>query len=141
MINEKNKKDLYIKSNPYFFKIIGISSVILIIFILIGSIFFDAPLEEKAEPYNAPNPSKSAWFLLWTQELASYGSYYVYIIIFFFIFYMILPFMVKKTPEHAVWFHSAYRWINIISVIVFLAIITLTIIAYFFRKEYWLLGF
>ena len=83
MIDEKNKKDLYIKSNPYFFKIIGISAAILIIFILTASIFFDAPLEEKAEPYNAPNPSKSAWFLLWTQELASYGSYYVYIIIFF----------------------------------------------------------
>lgn len=136
-----NKKDLYIKSNPYFFKIIGISSIVLIMFMLSCSIFFDAPLEEKAEPYNAPNPSKSAWFLLWTQELASYGSYYIYIIIFLFIFYMILPFVVKKTPEHAMWLHPAYKWINIISIIIFIAIITLTIIAYFFRKEYWLLGF
>lgn len=51
-----------------------------------------------------------------------------------------MPFFVKKAPEYAVWFNSAYKWINIISVIVFLAIITLTVIAYFFRKEYWLLG-
>ena len=141
MIDEKNKKDLYIKSNPYFFKIIGISAFILIIFILIASIFFDAPLEEKAEPYNAPNPSKSAWFLLWTQELASYGSYYVYIIIFLFFFYMLLPFFIKKVPMQAKWFNTAYKWINILSIIIFLAILTLTIIAYFFRKEYWLLGF
>lgn len=136
----ENNKDKYIKSDPYFFKIIKISSVIMIVFILIGAYFFDAPLEEKAEPYNAPNPSKSAWFLLWTQELASYGSFYIYFIIFFFIFYMVMPFFVKKVPESSVWFHSAYKFINILTTIILLIIITLTIIAYFFRKEYWLLG-
>lgn len=137
----ENNKDKYIKSDPYFFKIIKISSIIMIIFILIGAYFFDAPLKEKAEPYNAPNPSKSAWFLLWTQELASYGSYYIYLIILFFIIYMVMPFFIKKVPEHAIWFHKSYKVINILTTIILLIIITLTIIAYFFRKEYWLLGF
>ena len=137
----ENNKDKYIKSDPYFFKIIKISSIIMIIFILIGAYFFDAPLEEKAEPYNAPNPSKSAWFLLWTQELASYGSYYIYLIILFFIIYMVIPFFIKKVPENAVWFHKSYKVINILTTIILLFIIMLTIIAYFFRKEYWLLGF
>ncbi len=54
---------------------------------------------------------------------------------------MIMAFFVKKAPEYAVWFNSAYKWINIISVIVLFAILALTITAYFFRKEYWLLGF
>ena len=54
---------------------------------------------------------------------------------------MIMPFFVKKAPEYAVWFNSAYKWINIISVIVLFAILALTITAYFFRQEYWLLGF
>lgn len=137
----ENNKDKYIKSDPYFFKIIKISSIIMIIFILIGAYFFDAPLKEKAEPFNAPNPSKSAWFLLWTQELASYGSYYIYLIILFFIIYMVMPFFIKKVPEHAIWFHKSYKVINILTTIILLIIITLTIIAYFFRKEYWLLGF
>lgn len=63
--------------------------------------------------YNAPTPSKSAWFLLWTQELASYGSNYIYLIILVFIFYMVMPFLNKKVPENAVWFHKSYRFIYI----------------------------
>lgn len=137
----ENNKDKYIKSDPYFFKIIKISSILMVIFILVGAYFFDAPLEEKAEPYNAPNPSKSAWFLLWTQELASYGSNYIYLIILVFIFYMVMPFLNKKVPENAMWFHKGYRFIYILTTIILLLIIIMTIIAYFFRKEYWLLGF
>ena len=33
-----------------------------------------APLETPADPAHAPNPAKSAWFLLWIQELVSYST-------------------------------------------------------------------
>ena len=46
-----------------------------------------------------------------------------------------------KVPENAVWFHKSYKVIHILTTIILLFIIMLTIIAYFFRKEYWLLGF
>lgn len=65
---------------------------------------------------------------------------YLYYCIFIYFLYD-NAFLVKKAPEYAVWFNSAYKWINIISVIVLFAILALTITAYFFRKEYWLLGF
>ena len=57
----------YIKSSPYFFRIITVTMIILTVVIAVLAAVFDAPLQEPAEPYNVPNPSKSAWFLLWTQ--------------------------------------------------------------------------
>jgi quinol-cytochrome oxidoreductase complex cytochrome b subunit len=47
--------------------------VFLIVFnlTLLLSIFFDAPLEEFANPSITPNPAKAPWYFLWLQELVA----------------------------------------------------------------------
>jgi cytochrome b-561 len=47
--------------------------VFLVVFnvTLLLSIFFDAPLEEFANPGLTPNPAKAPWYFLWLQELVA----------------------------------------------------------------------
>ena len=44
-------------------------ALVVIAFILVFSIFFDAPLESKANPGLSPNPTKAPWYFMGFQEL------------------------------------------------------------------------
>jgi cytochrome b-561 len=50
-----------------------ITLVFLLVFniTLLLSVFFDAPLEELANPGITPNPAKAPWYFLWLQELVA----------------------------------------------------------------------
>lgn len=43
-----------------------------------AALFVPPPLMEAADPGNPPNPAKSAWFLLWIQELVSHGTSWIW---------------------------------------------------------------
>lgn len=135
------KKEEYIKSEPYFFRIILVSMFLVIFTIIILSFFIDAPLKTPADPASVPNPSKAAWFLLWIQEAVSYSNYYIYVVILILIFYFLLPFLPTKTEPKAVWFRKDHRLINLVTLIVLFGIVVLTIVGYFFRGEFWQLTF
>jgi len=45
---------------------------ILTIFLVLISLFFNAPLEGLADPTNTPNPAKAPWYFLGLQELLHY---------------------------------------------------------------------
>jgi hypothetical protein len=47
-------------------------AILIIIFLLIWSIFIDAPLEEHSNPNLTPNPAKAPWYFLGLQELLVY---------------------------------------------------------------------
>jgi cytochrome b-561 len=53
--------------------------VFLVVFnlTLLLSIFFDAPLEEFANPGVTPNPAKAPWYFLWLQELVASTTMHV----------------------------------------------------------------
>jgi hypothetical protein len=44
-------------------------ALVLIAFILVYSLIFDAPLESKANPGLSPNPTKAPWYFAGIQEL------------------------------------------------------------------------
>lgn len=50
----------------------GIALVSLSLFLVVLAIFFDAPLEEIANPQKTPNPAKAPWYFLGLQELLHY---------------------------------------------------------------------
>lgn len=131
-----NKK--YIRSSPYFFRLITVAMVLLFILTAVLAAIFNAPLQEAAEPHNVPNPSKSAWFLLWMQELVSYNIHLVYLIIAIFAGFTAAPFLIKPVGQaQARWFDRRFTAMHIITAAVFIAIVALTVVAYFFRIEYW----
>jgi hypothetical protein len=106
--------------------------------IALFALIFGAPIQPPAEPHNVPNPSKSAWYLLWMQEIVSYNLNFVYLIILIFLVFLFMPFMIRRPPaEYAKWFDKRFIAANIITAAVFLFIVALTVIAYFFRGEYW----
>ncbi|MBM4130742.1 hypothetical protein FJ250_06905, partial [bacterium] len=58
-----------IPSSPRFFRLIRRGLLVIAVFLLAAAWLVPAPLETVADPMRAPNPAKSAWFLLWIQEL------------------------------------------------------------------------
>lgn len=132
----------YVPSSPYFFRIIKIA-LILLVFVLMGLAFFiPAPLQSPADISRVPNPSKSAWFLLWTQELVSYSGTLIYLLLGLGIFFCALPWLpFSLEASTARWFPNDQKWVSLITILVFLGILVLTIIAKFFRGPNWELVF
>lgn len=95
-------------------------------------------MQEEASLARVPNPVKSAWFLLWTQELVSYSKYLINLVIAGAVIVLLLPWLPGVQPSHrAEWFARDQRIVNILTVAAFAAIIALTILAMFFRGENW----
>jgi len=128
----------YVKSNPHFFRLIGRSMLFLTLLLLALAAIIPAPLEQAANPAQTPNPAKSAWFLLWTQELVSYSNLMVYPVLGLGLLFFFLPWLPGSAHVYpARWFPASQRPVNLLALLTFLAIVALTIIALFFRGANW----
>jgi len=128
----------YLPSSPHFFRIIKIAMVLLVGMLLVLAMVIPAPLDGPADIAQTPNPAKAAWFFLWIQELASYSKYLVYMTILIGLFFLLLPFIPGiSEANQAKWLPKDQQWINIVTVIIFIGILVLTIIAMFLRGENW----
>ena len=128
----------YVRSSPTFFRLIKISMTVLILVLLILATFIPAPLQEPANIARVPNPVKSAWFLLWIQELVSYSKYLIYGVVILAASCVLLPWLTgRSSSEQAEWLQRNRLAANIFTLIVITAICALTVIAMFFRGENW----
>lgn len=128
----------YVRSSPYFFRIIKIAFAVLLVLLLVGAFFWQAPLQGPADVSRVPNPSKAAWFLMWTQELVSYSNAMIYLILGLGLVFLLLPWLPCSRPaERARWFPSDQRLVNWLTLISFLGIVLLTVVAVYFRGENW----
>ena len=128
----------YVRTSPYFFRRIKIAMGLLVAVLALLSVFIPAPLEAPADIARAPNPIKSAWFLLWIQELVSYSKSLVYPVIFLGIYFLLLP-CLPGSPEckGATWLQKDQLPVSVVTLTVFFAILVLTVVAMFFRGENW----
>ena len=135
-------KSGYVKSSPHFFRLIRSSLWLLVALLLVAALFLPAPLQIAADPAITPNPVKSAWFLLWTQELVSYSRWMMYPMLALGLIFLFLPWLPGQTRvHHARWFPSGQQAVSLLALASFLLILTLTIIALLFRGPNWSLGF
>ena len=134
----------YVPSSPYFFRRILIAAGSLVALLVAGAIFIPAPLGGPADIATVPNPVKSAWFLLWIQELVSYSKSFVYPLVCLGLCFLLLPYL-PGSPEcrRAEWIQKDQLVITLVTVMGFVMIVGLTIVAMFFRGENWtlVLGF
>jgi len=131
----------YVKSDPVFFRLIKQSMAAIVLVVVVFAALFPAPLLNPADISLVPNPSRAAWFLIWTQEVVSYTKYAIYPIIFLGILFCALPWLPNVSPNaQAQWFPSDQKKINWLTVITFLVIVGLTVVAFYFRGENWLFG-
>ena len=128
----------YVKSSPYFFRLIGYAMTATVAGLLVLALLFPAPLQEPANLGVVPNPVKSAWFLLWIQELVSSSAYLIFPVIAGALFFLLLPWLPVSSPAHkATWFPRDQRLITAVTITLFFAIVTLTVVASIFRGENW----
>ncbi len=106
----------------------------------VAAAFLPAPLGVRADPAHAPNPAKSAWFLLWIQELVSHGTVWMYAVLALAVAFTVLPWLRPRPATRAAWFAPGERLFGVLTVGPLLAVLALTIVAYFFRGEQWRLS-
>ena len=134
-------KNDFVKSSPRFFRLIECSALLLVAILLVLAALIPAPLQEAADPARTPNPVKSAWFLLWIQELVSWSRLMIWPVMALAVLFLFLPWLPGSRHVHrASWFPQEQRLVNLLTVGVFLVITGLTIIALLFRGPNWLLA-
>ena len=135
-------KNGFVKSSPGFFSLISRSLYALAVLLLALAAMMPAPLQEQANPAVTPNPAKSAWFLLWIQELVSWSRYMIYPVILLGCLFLLLPWLPISTHIHrATWFPREQKAVSALTVIVAVVIVLLTVVAMFFRGADWSLLF
>lgn len=130
-----------------------IALVFLLVFnvTLLVSLFFDAPLEEAANPGLTPNPAKAPWYFLWLQELVASttirlgklrisGGFIGGILVpgVLLLLAALWPFL-DRSPQATwgVWFPRQRLWQNVAFAAVALLIIALIAVGVFLRGPYW----
>lgn len=102
------------------------------------ALLLPAPLQGPADISRVPNPVKSAWFLLWVQELVSHSNLLVYPVALLALFFLALPWLPPgRAAENARWFPGDQVWVNVVTLAAFGLIVALTVVAMFFRGVNW----
>ena len=87
-----------------------VMALVVVAAVMIMSAFWDAPLEDPANPGLSPNPTKAPWYFAGLQEilLLIHPIFSVFVIPVLFVGGMLLyPYMVKSPDTAGVWFVSS----------------------------------
>ena len=109
VVPKSDKEDNFVSTIPHLVAKEFVVAIILIAFILSLSIFFNAPLLEKANPNFSPNPAKAPWYFMGIQELMlHFHPLFSAIIIPFMILLaaIFLPYFNYDPKETGIWFYS-----------------------------------
>src|SRR5713226_843937 len=131
-----DSQDEMIVSFPEFVFKEFIAAVAMTVFLLVVSIFLQAPLLNRANPGMTPNPSKAPWYFLGLQELLSRFPPLMAGVAFptFVIVLMILLPYLDRNPSR----RPAERKVAIILFTLYMLIaVALVLIGTFFRGEAW----
>ncbi len=89
------------------FRLVVLFQVVLAAAMLLG-VFFDAPLEELANPTHPPNPAKAPWYFLGLQELVSYSALVGGVVVpgLLILGLMSIPYVDREAEGEGIWFTS-----------------------------------
>ena len=126
-----------IPSSPRLFRLVGRSFLAGLVALFVLAALVPAPLDAPADPARPPNPAKSAWFLLWIQELVSHDTRLVYLVAALLLGLAALPWLPLRAPEGAAWFGRGHRVAAVAAALVALAVLALTLVGLWFRGANW----
>ena len=127
----------YVPTSPHLFRPVKRAFLAGVAALLVLAALFPAPLEIAADPSRPPNPSKSAWFLLWIQELVSWNTLAIYAAVALAVLLVALPWLAGRPAESASWFPRNLRLVAVLVVLVCLGVVVLTAVGLFFRGPDW----
>jgi quinol-cytochrome oxidoreductase complex cytochrome b subunit len=107
--------------------------------VLFLAIFWNAPLEELANPIHPPNPAKAPWYFLGLQELVSYSAFWGGVVVpgLLVTALMLLPYMDRQRKGVGRWFARERVVANTIFSVCLVIAVVLTIIGTSFRGPNW----
>lgn len=107
--------------------------------VLVLAIWWNAPLEEIANPVHPPNPAKAPWYFLGLQELVAYSAFWGGVVVpgLLVTALLALPYLDRGTKGVGVWFARERKVaITLFSICLGLAVV-LTVIGTAFRGPNW----
>jgi quinol-cytochrome oxidoreductase complex cytochrome b subunit len=107
--------------------------------VLFLAIFWNAPLEEFANPIHPPNPAKAPWYFLGLQELVSYSAFWGGVVVpgLLVTALLLLPYIDRRRLGVGRWFARERIVANTIFTVCLLAAIVFTVIGTYFRGPNW----
>jgi hypothetical protein len=127
----------YVKSSPHFFRPVGRSMLLGVAVLLVLAALVPAPLQAPADPAHPPNPAKSAWFLLWIQELVSHNTLAIYVAVALASLLVALPWLPVRPLDQARWFPSEHRPLALAVLLAAFFVLGLTVVGLFLRGPDW----
>jgi quinol-cytochrome oxidoreductase complex cytochrome b subunit len=110
----------------------------LVAFVMVFSLFFDAPLKEMANPGMSPNPAKAPWYFLGIQELLLHFHPLFAVVVIplaAVVALTLLPYLKYQNDTEGIWFMSQRgRRLAVVATITALIVTPLWIVL----DEYWL---
>lgn len=118
-----------------------LATAIVLIGLNVLSVFYNAPLEELANPTITPNPAKAPWYFLGLQELVHYSAFLGGVLLpaLLVVALVILPYVDTQGKGVGVWFSPHRRKQVAIFTTLALAMFVLIMIGTFFRGQNWTL--
>lgn len=127
----------YVTSSPHLFRPVKRAFGAALATLLALAALVPAPLEVAADPSRSPNPAKSAWFLLWIQELISWDTLAISAALALFALLVALPWLAGKPADQASWLPRELRLVSLFVLLAGLAVLALTAVGLFFRGPDW----
>lgn len=131
--------EYYVMSWPHLLVRELVVFMAVLVVLLSVSIFFNAPLEELANPTHPTNPAKAPWYFLGLQELVSHSAFIGGVLVpaVMVLFLLALPYIDRNPKGVGVWFSRQRRFAVIIFTIFAIVNILLIIIGLYFRGPNW----
>jgi quinol-cytochrome oxidoreductase complex cytochrome b subunit len=107
--------------------------------LLVLAIFWNAPLEEIANPVHPPNPAKAPWYFLGLQELVAYSAFWGGVVVPALVVTALvaLPYLDRKRKGVGVWFSRERKVAITLFTVCLTAAVILTVIGTAFRGPNW----
>jgi quinol-cytochrome oxidoreductase complex cytochrome b subunit len=113
--------------------------LLVVAMVLFLGVFWNAPLEQLANPVHPPNPAKAPWYFLGLQELVSYSAFWGGVVVpgVLVMALLVLPYMDRDRKGVGRWFPRERVVANTIFTVCLVIAIVLTTIGSLFRGPNW----
>jgi quinol-cytochrome oxidoreductase complex cytochrome b subunit len=113
--------------------------LLVVAVVLFLAIFWNAPLEEYANPIHPPNPAKAPWYFLGLQELVSYSAFWGGVVVPALLVsaLLLLPYLDRNRAGVGRWFARERFVANLLFTLCLITAVVLTVIGTFFRGPNW----
>ena len=131
------EEEVFTWPNLVFREILLFMAMVAVLLVL--AIFWNAPLEEIANPVHPPNPAKAPWYFLGLQELVAYSAFWGGVVVpaLLVTALMALPYIDRKRKGVGVWFSGERKVALTVFTICLSAAVVLTVIGTAFRGPNW----